>query len=95
MYKVLQRGFILGSLIILSCASGCASHTRTVRTDVVTTPEGRVYSSEPVVVEHQTTTTETTDRGGCGGVLSCTVDVAGEVVALPFRAVGGVLSAIF
>jgi hypothetical protein len=93
MYKVLQRGFILSGLIILFCATGCASHSRTVRTDVVTTPEGRVYSSEPVVVEHKTEVVE--EKGGCGGLLSCTVDVAGEVVALPFRSVGGVLSAIF
>ena len=95
MYKILQLGFIIGSLAVLPLATGCASHTRTVRTDVVTYPEGTVHHSEPSVVEHQTTTTETASTGGCGGVLSCTVDVTGEVIALPFRAVGGLLSAIF
>ncbi|HEV8711672.1 MAG TPA: hypothetical protein VGX03_02450 [Candidatus Binatia bacterium] len=94
MYKVLQLGFIVGSLAILPFATGCG-HTRTVRTDVVTYPEGSVYRAEPSVVEHHTTTTETADTGGCGGVLSCTVDVTGEVIALPFRAVGGLLGAIF
>jgi hypothetical protein len=82
-------------LIAVSCVMGCAAHTRTVRTDVVTAPADPVYSPAPTVVEHQTTTTETTSSGGCGGVLSCTVDVTGEVIALPFRAVGGLVSAIF
>jgi hypothetical protein len=95
MYKILPRGFLIIGLIAVSCVMGCATHTRTVRTDVVTTPADTAYSRSPTVVEHQTTTTETTSSGGCGGVLSCTVDVTGEVIALPFRAVGGVLSAIF
>jgi len=94
MSKLLPRGFLIIGLIAVSCVTGCATHTRTVRTDVVTTAPGAVYAPAPPVVEHQTTT-ETTSSGGCGGLLSCTVDVTGEVVALPFRAVGGVLSAIF
>ena len=95
MYKILQRGFIIGSLVVFSFTLGCASHTRTVRTETVTSPGGTAYHSEPVVVEQQTTTTATTAEGGCGGVLSCTVDVTGEVIALPFRAVGGLFGAIF
>jgi len=88
MYRVLQLGFIIGSLVVFLFTTGCASHTRTVRTETV-------YPSEPVTVEHQTTTTETTDTGGCGGVLSCTVEVTGEVIALPFRAVAGLVRVIF
>jgi hypothetical protein len=95
MYKVLQRGFIITTLMVLSFGTGYASHTRTEKTDVVTAPAGTGYPSEPVVVERQTTTTETASAGGCGGVLSCTVDVTGEVIALPFRAVGGLLGGIF
>lgn len=95
MSKILQLGFMIGSLAVLPFVTGCASHTRTVRTDVVTYPEGTAYHAEPAVVERQTTTTETAEAGGCGGLLSCTVDVTGEVIALPFRAVGGVLGAIF
>jgi hypothetical protein len=34
-------------------------------------------------------------RQGCGGILSCTVDGVGFLVALPFKLVGGLLSAIF
>jgi hypothetical protein len=95
MYKVLRLGFVVAGLALPPLLAGCASHTRTVKTDVATYPEGTVYHAEPPVVEHQTTTTETTSAGGCGGVLSCTVDVTGQVVALPFRAVGGLLNAIF
>jgi len=95
MCKLLRLGFVVASLALPPLVAGCASHTRTVRTDVVTYPDGTGYRTAPPVVERQTTTTETTSAGGCGGVLSCTVDVTGEVVALPFRAVGGLLSAIF
>jgi hypothetical protein len=83
--------------IAVSCVAassfvlGCASH-RTVRTESTTYPES---APAPVVVERQTTTTTTTDAGSNGGVLSSTVNVVGEVIALPFRAVGAVVSAIF
>src|SRR5262249_9578074 len=95
MYKLLRLGFVVASLALPPLVAGCASHPRTGGTDGGNYPDGTAYRTEPPVVEHQTTTTETTSAGGCGGVLSCTVDVTGEVVALPFRAVGGLLSAIF
>ena len=38
-------------------------------------------------------TTETLSESG--GVLSSTVDVVGEVIALPFRAVGALFRGIF
>jgi hypothetical protein len=41
----------------------------------------------------ETTTTETSDDSG--GVLSSTVDVVGDVLSWPFRAVGGLLRGIF
>jgi len=50
---------------------------------------------EPTVVEKETTVETTEARERSGGVLSGTVDVAGEVIALPFRVVGGLISAIF
>jgi hypothetical protein len=47
------------------------------------------------MLTHQTTVVEQeTDTGG-GGVISGTVNVLGEVVALPFRAVGALASAVF
>jgi hypothetical protein len=50
-------------------------------------------TGEPVRVERESTTTETTDEDS--GVLSGTVNVIGDVIALPFRAVGGLFRAIF
>jgi hypothetical protein len=47
-------------------------------------------------VERETTTKTTeTPEGSSGGVLSGTVNVAGEIIALPFRAVGGLIRVIF
>jgi hypothetical protein len=46
-----------------------------------------------VETKSETTTTETSDDSG--GVLSSTVDVVGEVLSWPFRAVGGLLRGIF
>jgi len=69
-------------------AVGCSTQTKTVTT------ETREYPSQERVVDRRTeTTTET--RSESGGVLSSTVDVVGDVLSLPFRAVGGLLQGIF
>jgi hypothetical protein len=42
------------------------------------------------------TTVEETDEGSdCGGVLSCTFEVVGDIIALPFRAIAGLIQFIF
>jgi hypothetical protein len=69
---------------------GCASNTKTVRTDTTHYP-----TTAPTVVEKETTVTTTESVGSSGGVVSGTVNVLGEVIALPFRAVGGLLRVIF
>lgn len=71
-------------------AAGCASNSRTVRTETTRYP-----TAGPVVVEKETTVTATNTQESSGGVISGTVNVIGEIIALPFRAVGGLLSAIF
>jgi hypothetical protein len=71
-------------VVAMSLGAGCATHSRTVTT------ETRDY---PSAVETRTETTTQTSESG--GVLSGTVDVVGEVISLPFRAVGGLLRAIF
>jgi hypothetical protein len=83
----------------LSAATGCATRSRTVTT------ESTYYSSreapppgDPAIVserERRTTTTEVEPAAENTGVVSGTVNVIGEAVALPFRAVGGLLRAIF
>ena len=79
-----------GHLIIAVCLaalSGCSTQSRSVTT------ETRDYPSERVVERRTESTTET--RSESGGVLSSTVDVAGDVISLPFRAVGALLQGIF
>jgi hypothetical protein len=72
-------------IVALLTGFGCSTHSRTVTT------ETREYP--PSVEQRTETTTET--RSESGGVLSSTVDVVGEVIALPFRAVGGLIRGIF
>ena len=79
---------MMGFFLILFLMGGCSTQTRTV------TSETRQYPTETAVESRsETTTTET--RGESGGVLSSTVDVVGDVLSLPFRAVGGLLRGIF
>ena len=49
------------------------------------------HTGRPVAIQRETTTSGSEDEG----VLSGTVNAVGEVIALPFRAVGGLLRAIF
>lgn len=77
-------------LFCLSAAIGCSSH-KTVRTETVSRDPG--YASEETRTETVTETEAKNDS--CSGVLSCGVNVAGEVIAFPFKAVGAVVSAIF
>jgi hypothetical protein len=78
------RNFLVFVFLVLATL-GC-SRSSSERT--VTTSEGGVTRTET-----RETVTESDD--GCGGVLSCTVDVVGEIIALPFRAVGALFDAIF
>ncbi len=71
-------------------SAGCSSTTRTVRTETDTYRPG-----EPTVTERETTVTTDSDEGSHSGLLSGTVNAAGEVIALPFRAVGGLIRVIF
>lgn len=79
----------LSLFLVANLAIACATH-RTV-TDEVAYDE---RTGQPVTVERHTTST-TTDSSEETGVLSSTVNVVGEVIALPFRAVGGLFRAIF
>ncbi len=77
-------------LLLVISGSGCAtSNTKIVRTETTAYPAGET------TVQKETTVTTTPAPESSGGVLSGTVNVVGEVLALPFRAVGGLLSAIF
>jgi hypothetical protein len=88
MAKLLK--LLVAALFMANLAAGCTTH-RTVET---THYQDR-RTGEPVTVERHTTTTTETSTTGDTGVVSGTVNVIGEVLALPFRAVGGLLRAIF
>jgi hypothetical protein len=72
---------------------GLAACSTTTKTTTTTTSVPS--SSDPNAVEERTTTTTTKSGPGCSGVLSCTVDFVGDVIAFPFRLVGGVVKALF
>jgi hypothetical protein len=78
---------MMGALLIANLAVACTTHER-----VETVRYEDRHTGEPVAVERQSTETTTEDNGG---ILSGTVNVIGEVIALPFRAVAGLFRAIF
>lgn len=79
---------LLLSLILVVGLAGCSTQRTTTQEVAYDRSTG-----EPVTVERHTTTT--TDATEDTGVLSGTVNVIGEVISLPFRAVGGLVRAIF
>jgi len=87
-------------LFVTAVLGGCSSQssTETVSKETVQYPTERAqYQPEPVVVEKRTTekseTTKTEENSG--GVLSSSVHIVGEVLALPFRAVAGLIDVLF
>jgi hypothetical protein len=106
MKRLLPSGIQIFLVILLTTGLGlgCASSTKTTKTETTTiAPQGTALvspeqtSGEATVVEQErTTTTETTETDDhSGGVLSTIVDGIGFVISLPFRIVGGLVSAIF
>lgn len=71
-----------------SIAGGCSTHTTVTKEVAYDDRTGRA-----VTVERETTTTQTGTEDE--GALSGTVTAVGEVISLPFRAVGSLLRAIF
>jgi len=84
----MRSRILLALIFAANIAEGCSTH-RTVTNEV--TYDDR--TGRPVTVERETRTTETGTEDD--GVLSGTVNAVGEVISLPFRAVGGLLRAIF
>lgn len=83
--------FVFG--LVAACASQTA--TKTVKTETVQyLDEPARDTAEPVVLNSQTTET-TTRESESTGLLSGTVHAVGQVLALPFRAVGGLIGLIF
>jgi len=87
--------WVMTGVLVSNLAVGCASQTRTVRVEeTVRAPAQTTEPSQqkPVTVERETVT-ET--RHEPHGILSTTVHVVGEILALPFRLIGGLLRLLF
>lgn len=81
---------LLFSIMVLE--TGCSQTTQKTETHTVTEEPIDEHTTK---IESTTNTSTETTTEECGGVLSCTVDAIGTVIALPFRAVGALIGAIF
>jgi hypothetical protein len=70
--------------------AACSTQSRVVRTE--RTYEAPTGEGPVVRTESSERRTETKQEGG---VLSGTVDIVGKTIALPFKAVGGLIDVIF
>jgi hypothetical protein len=84
---------LAAALLLAGSAIACAPTSKTeVRT---TTSRSDNELGDRESVREETTTIRTDAPDTCDGVLSCTVDFAGEVIAFPFKLVGSLFGAIF
>ena len=91
---------ILIALFSLNILAGCSTQSaKTVETEktVQYSANSDQSPSQPVVTEQRTTKSEEKSESNANstGVLSGTVHVVGEVLALPFRAVAGLINLAF
>src|SRR5262245_52322566 len=86
---VLALTLVAGAAPFVGCAE--TSRTEVKRTRTVD-PGPNATPGEVEVVEERTTVVQQTDS--CDGVLSCTVDFAGDVIAFPIKLVGGIFKVI-
>lgn len=75
--------------------SACTTQSKTVKTESYeTTPDSASASNGTVVKKTETTEVEKSSTES-GGIISGTVDIVGKTLALPFRAVGGLIDLVF
>lgn len=90
--------FGLAVVLAAPAGAGCARRTTTVKTETVqpAAPAAEGTTTPAVAAPATKTTTETTETtSDSGGVVSSTIDVVGEVLALPFRLIAGLITFIF
>jgi hypothetical protein len=83
---MMRSRLLLALIFAANIFVGCSSQPTVTKEVTYDDRTGR-----PVTIQRETTTSGSEDEG----VLSGTVNAVGEVIALPFRAVGGLLRAIF
>ena len=88
----------LGYLLLSGCllVSACSTQSKTVKTDSYeTTQDNTVGGTNGAVVQKSTATETENSSTESGGIISGTVDIIGKTLALPFRAVGGLIDLAF
>ena len=87
--------FLLSLLVFSSCTTHQTTTTVTTRTVECDVSEDGSESDtrECTTIDEETTVSHRPRQ--CHGILSCGFYVAGEVIALPFRALGMVLGIVF
>lgn len=91
------RDVVVACLLMVSVPVGCASRSTTTTTEerVRYPADGTGQPSDTVVGRRTTTKTVTGPRPAPRGVLSTAVHVVGELLALPFRLIGGLIRWLF
>lgn len=94
-----MKRLIISAVLVMAVGmsgSGCAGHTKKVvveeNVQAVQTPAN---VSQQVSTVTRTTTTEQVPPEEPRGLLSTTVHFIGDVLALPFRLIGGLLRVLF
>ncbi len=85
-------------VVVTLTVASCAPHTRTVRTETVQQSSVGTTPTVPstTVRDSTTETTVVSERHEePRGLISGTVHVVGEILALPFRLVGGLIRLLF
>jgi hypothetical protein len=74
----------------------CSTQTKTVKTETVYDPAASEQPTAENTVVRKSESTETrTDTKQPQGLLSGAVDIVGKTIALPFKAVGGLIDVAF
>lgn len=84
----IYKGSLIAILLSFSL-NACADTTTRTETETTVSHDGAIATETT-----RSTTTES-DTDSCDGILSCTVDTLGSIIALPFKAVGALVDAIF
>lgn len=75
--------------------SACSTQSRSVKSESYESTQDHGPGSTGAVVKKSETTETEKSTTESGGILSGTVDIVGKTLALPFRAVGGLIDLVF
>lgn len=94
-HAVRCAGVACAFLVIMGLAAGCASQTKTIQTERTVQSSGQAVQDSPAQAAVVEARTVVETRHEPQGVLSTTVHLVGEVLALPFRLIAGLIRLVF